>query len=337
MPLPCDDFIGKTAPNGVVIDEKMAEGAQVIVDNILETVHSFPNWQELLCNMLIEHRVSMPAVHPQNWGTLDAALWVPAQWTLYIWDYKHGHLQCDAEENLQLIDYVEGIREKLGINGQDAQKIKVVMRIVQPFCYTAHAPINEWVCQLSDLRGHVNNLSIKAHEAFTNPTLSSGKHCRYCPAVGVCSAARQSGYNTVRMVELPFEMDTMSVRDLAIERDILAEASELVKGRLKAIEADLEHRIGEGQSGSGLTLEATYGNLEWTCEAEQAKSLATQFGFDISKPGVKTPTQAKAAAPTALRLPFAEVLKTVTRKPPRGLKLIKAGTGRTARAFAKKS
>lgn len=332
----CADMIGLSAPNGVVIDDKMAEGAQVICDDILDTVNQSANASQLLQALLIEHRVMMPTVHPQNGGTLDAALWVPERRVLYIWDYKHGHRYCAAEENLQLIDYVEGIREQLGLNGVQDQDITVVIRIVQPFCYNNQGPVDEWVCKMSDIRGYINTLSAKAHEAFSTPLLTSGKHCRDCPGVGTCTAARQAAYNLIDLVDLPYDMDRMDVRDLAIERQILVDGMLAAKARLEAIEDDLHHRIGRGEAGSGLTLESGTGRLAWTVPPAQAAALASQFGFNIKKEEVKTPTQAIQAAPKAVRSMFEQVLKTAVKRPATGLKLIKLGDSKTALAFQPK-
>ncbi len=189
---------------------------------------------------------------------------------------------------------------------------------------------------LSDIRGHVNGLRAKAHEAFTNPQMSTGKHCRDCPGVGPCSARRRADYNLIDYANRPYEMDAMSGADLATERLILSDGLAAAKKRLEAIEDNLAHRIGEGESGTGLALEATYGRLAWTIPVEQAAALATQFGFSISKFAVKTPTQAVRAATKEMKSAFTMAVKQVTKRPAGKLKLINAEDSRTARAFKRK-
>lgn len=325
----CSALLGATAPNGVVIDDKMVEGAQVFVDEVL-TVATTP---ELRARLLIEHEVTIPSVHEQNGGTLDCALYLPERDVLFNWDYKHGHRECDPVQNNQFIEYLEGLRIQLGIN--DLQTT-AVMRVVQPFCYTNVGPVHEWRVNMSDLRGYVNALNAKAHEALAAPTLTPGKHCRDCPAVFTCAASRRYAYRITEYANEPYEMDAMSGTDLAVERGILKDGMAVVKARLEAIEADLEHRIAQGESGTGLALESGEGHLAWTIPAEQAAAMASQFGFDISKKDVMTPTQAKNAAPVEVRPMFSQVLDTVTKRPSTGLKLVNASDSRTAKAFTKK-
>jgi hypothetical protein len=334
-PLTCSAYIGETAPNGVIIDDEMAEGAQIFVDDVLQVAQKHGALQ----SMLVEHRVSMPHIHSQNWGTLDTAivLWKDGQViAIFLWDYKHGHRENKAKDNLQLIEYAEGLRNELGINGSQDQHITVIFRIVQPFCYHATGPIDEWICKLSELRPYVNRLEAKAREAFGNPQMSTGLHCRDCPGVYPCSARRKADYNLIDVANGPYEMDNMSGADLAVERRILSDGLAAAKARLEAIEDNLAHRIGQGETDTGLALAATYGNLAWTIPLEQANALATQFGFNISKFAVKTPTQAKQAAPKEMKSAFEQVIKTVTKRPPGALKLTNADNTIAARAFKRK-
>lgn len=329
-PLLASDYLGKTAPNGVVIDHKMAEGAQVIIDDVLKVCQQYGALQ----SMLIEQRVTMPRIHPENWGTLDAAVPLLERGYIYIWDYKHGHREVEAEGNEQLIDYVEGLAEMFAINGAMDQHITVCIRIVQPFAYKPSGPISEWVVQLSDLRGPFNLLSARAHEALgPNPTLTTGLHCRDCLAVGDCSAARGLVYNLIDLVNAPFSMDAMTSADMAAERLILREGKAVLDSRLESIEETLQHRIAAGDTSAGLILESKPGRLEYAVPEATAVAFAQQFGVDIAKPGVVTPTQAVAKAPAAIRPAFEQALKVITRRPPGALNLIPAEKSKTLRAF----
>lgn len=328
----CFDWTGLSAPNGVVIDDEMTEGAQIFVDDVLQVAQE----HGALRDMLIEHRVFMPQIHKDNWGTLDCCIPLLNKGVIYLWDYKNGHRENHAKDNLQLIDYLEGLANELNIDGHQDQDIRVVFRIVQPFCYKAMGAIDEWSCMLSDLRPYFNQLHAKAHEAMTNPSMSSGPWCRDCHAVRTCSAARKASYNLIDYVNEPYEMDTMDGATLAIERRILSSGLVAAKARLEAIEDDLRHRINKGATDTGLALRTTSGNLAWSIPADQAVALANMFHGDIAKPGVVTPTQAKTMVPRELRSQFEQVLKTVTRRPSGGLKLIDAENTIGARAFQRK-
>lgn len=336
----CSQWTGKTAPNGVVIDEEMAEGAQAFVDHVIGIAQEHGALQD----MLIEHRVFMPRIHPTaNWGTLDVSFPLldrdksgrVAGGKIYVIDYKYGHREVKTRGNLQLIDYVEGILNEFQIDGHAEQFIEVVLQVVQPFCYRAADTVDEWRVPLTDLRPYFNQLEAKAHEVFNNPTLTTGPHCRDCKAILVCSAARKAHYSLVDYVNAPLEFDRMTGRDMAVERAILTAGAATLKARLEAIEEALAHSISKGETDSGLTLETSVGRLAWTVPTAQAIAFARQFGLDIAKADALTPTQAIASAKGDVKKNFAEAVKCITDRPNTGLKLIDAADSKTARAFKK--
>jgi hypothetical protein len=334
LPLTTDWWLDKQDPDGTVIDQKLIEGAAVMVGDVTRVAQE----HGALRSMLVEHRVHAPQVHPDNWGTLDCAiplLTLPRP-KIYIWDYKHGHRENRAEGNLQLINYAAGLVNELNLNGADDQLVDVHIRIVQPFCYSAPNDVDEWVVKLADLRGYFNQLHQKAHESRTGPTLTSGKHCRDCPAVGKCSASRKGRYAYIEYVNEPYEMDTMNAAELAVERGILRDGLAAAKARLEAVEDDLTHRLQAGASGSGLTLESKPGRLAWDVPVAQAIALAGQFGIDNSVAGVLTPTQTTGKIPAAMKPAFKQVLESVASRPAGSLKLINADDSPSARAFTRR-
>jgi hypothetical protein len=321
----CSDLTGMKGPNGVVIDEKMAEGAQIRVDDTLQVCQEHGAVQQLL----VEHRVHMPQIHPDNWGTLDTSLHLPAVNTVYIWDYKHGHRQHDAFEHMQLVDYVGGLAAELRLSPDTL----LVIRVVQPFCYSSDGPISEWRVTLGELQPYFEQLRVMANEALTDPKFTAGKHCRDCAAVGRCATARRAAYSVITYAKEPYLIETMTGADLAVERKILEIGGVIVKARGKAIDDELTYRINGGAADTGLALQSSFGNLAWTVPPAQAIALASQFGVDIAKPGVDTPTQAKDKVPVTMRPTFEQVLKTVTRRNPTGAKLINADDTIGAQAF----
>ena len=326
-----EEFIGKTAPNGVVVDEEMAEGARVYLEDV-EAVwaeHNVPT-----SRMFIEQRVEMPHIHPENWGTLDAAIWVPDQDTLYLWDYKFGHREVEAALNMQLINYTAGLMALCpGMNTSTT----VIMRVVQPFCYHAPEPIREWITTVDDLQFWFRQLHDKAHQAMgESPKMSSGKHCRDCHAVARCRTARRSTYSVIDYAAEPYEINSMDGADLAAERRILTTGQMIVKARLEAIEDQLHTRIASGDTSSGLTIQAGQGRLKWTATTDQVLALGSQFGADLSKSVPITPVQAIKAVPKPMRGAFEGVIQSITTRPPTGLKLIPVENSRTARAFKSK-
>lgn len=326
----CKRWVGETAPNGVVIDEEMAEGAQAWVDDVLLTVHPYKGRQ---VNVLeVEKRVHAPQIHEQNWGTVDSAFWVPHDSLLTVWDYKYGHREVDAKENYQLINYTAALIHELGI----PEATEVRFRLIQPFCFHADTPIKTWTTTVKTLQPYFDQLREAAAKALTNPTLTAGIHCRDCAAVGRCRTARRAAYSILDYVNEPYAIETMDGRDLAVERQLLSAGAILLKARQEAIEDDLRARIQKGDTSSGLNLENKLGRLAWTIPPKQVALLGKQFGVDLDKADVVTPTQALQVVkngPEELRA----AIDRITKRPITGVKLVRQENSRAANAFKPRS
>ena len=329
------EWLGRVDPDGTVIDEKMVEGAQVYVDDVLKVAQQF----SAISRLDIEHRVHMPQVHPENWGTLDASLVLLTHNVIYLWDYKHGHREVGAKANLQMIDYLVGVMQEHNIVGHREQQIDFVIRIVQPFCFSANGPVSEWRGKLSDLRSYVNQLTHQAIAAFADPRFTAGPHCRDCAIVGPgCATSRRYMYAWADYVNEPYVIDNMTAHDLATERNLLDGVLAVGKARKQAIEDELMHRIKAGKGvDSNLVIATAEGRLGWIKEipVDQVLALCKQFGVDGQKDAAITPTQATKLVNADLRDAFKEVLKSFAKRP-QGLTLIPAEESITSLAFKPK-
>lgn len=329
----CSEWLGKTAPNGVVITQEMTDAAQVYVSDVLTVANEFGGLRQLL----IEHRVAMPHIHKDNWGTLDCALVVFHNNKIYLWDYKHGHGLVEAEGNLQLVNYLSGLAGQLGIDGDADQAIDFEVRVVQPRCYQGDGPVSVWRGKLSDIRPYVNQLTHQAHEAMTAPKLTSGTHCRYCPAILNCPAVRKANYRMFDYVQQPFELDELSGPDLAFERELLTNNVKIAQARIDAITELVTHQIAQGDNSAGLTLESKLGAAKWVSDWRDVIAFGSMFGVDLRKPDCITPTQAVASVPVEMRETFEQAMQAHTRKKPGTPKLINIKDSRTAKAFRKRN
>lgn len=290
----CSDWIGKVDPDGTVITQEIAEGAQCILDDLLLMVSRFGGYQYLL----IEQRVSMSRIHKDNWGTLDLALYNPTLKMLVLSDLKFGFGLVRAAGNLQMIDYVEGLYEAYAMPMDTTVRI----RIVQPFAFAPWGPVDEWVVQLSELAPYFQKLHVKAHEAFTNPKLTAGAHCRYCPANVDCPAAREYVYLWGSISDMPYQMDRMSADDKAREINLLVGVERLVKARRAALEDGLTADLSKGVSCAVKSVQSAPGRLNWDEGKELAAIAAfSSLGLDIRSSLPITPTQAIQRAPKGVK------------------------------------
>jgi len=329
----CSLWVGRVDPDGTVITDEIAEGAQVILDDMLFTVTKFGGYRYLL----IEQRVAMTQIHPtDNWGTLDLCYYNPThnngQGLLVVWDYKHGHSLVRAKGNLQLVDYTEGAYESFAI----PPGTEVRLRIVQPFAYAPWGPVDEWVGTLSDLFPLFAQLKAKAHEADTDPKLTAGKHCRYCPGRLDCSAARMYTRLWSSIADMPYEMDRMTEDDKAKEIDFLSAAESVIKSRREALTDDLQSAMMSGKPCDVKVFEATQGPAKWV-EGKDAAAIAAfkSIGIDIAKTQPLTPTQALQKVPKDLKAIGAAIVTGLTVRKMK-TQLIDRTDSYVARAFGKK-
>lgn len=328
----CDMLLGERAPNGVLIDDKMIEGAQLFVDTVLEVSDAHNATHRLI----VEHRVVASTIHPTDcWGTLDAALVLPEKRVIFLWDYKNGHRRVKAHYNDQLIVYLRGLEELFELTGVHDQAFRAVACIVQPFSYDGDGPIDVWeLDQLALIRAPINRLHHAAHEALgPSPKLTTGNWCRDCRALFTCGAARGKEYLLFDYVGLPYRMDRMTGAELATERQILLDGIPVANRRLEAIEAEITHRLERGEPGVGLVLESKPGNKAWTVPDEQVIALMGQLGIDASKLKALTPVQTLAKAPKDQKPMVEQIINTVTARPAGSLKLKPASESKVARAF----
>jgi len=327
-------FIGQTAPNGVVIDGQMCEGAEVFINDVHSVLEGYRGAGELC----VERRVQASSIHPTlNWGTYDCAYILRHQtsgalYKIYLWDYKNGH--SEVRNFYQLVNYVTGIADEDHLPGDQELSVLVSLRIVQPFAYRAGGPVKQWDGTLAELRGQSNVLRNQAEEATgPSPTATPGAHCRYCPGNLRCTSSKALGYSLADLARQPYALEDMPVNALATERQIIKDALEGVKGRLEAIEETLSEAIKNGHPVKGLTLQAAFGREEWTVPPAVVRMVGAQFNVDLSKEAVKTPAQSRSMLKGDAKKKFIEAIKQFTTRPPKGVTLADADDSRTAKAF----
>lgn len=341
--------VGDLAPNGVVLTDEMIEGASMWTTDVFTVCIATGT---PLDHLQVEQRVQMPRIfegkvkcsacegrgtdllgHPCDpcggtgevdgscYGTPDTWLYVPSAGTLYVWDYKFGHGVVEHVENWQLIAYVCGILDLLGIDGRNDQELWVDMRVVQPRAYHRDGRVRSWRVRASDLRGYFNKLAAAAAEAMgTHPHTLSGPHCLHCKAAAHCPTLKRATWSAADFVggSAPESLDADSA---AYELGLLEHIAVLVKARLQGREADVTARLKRGEVVADWCLEPTYGRQTWK-EGDEAQVIAVgdMCGVNLRKPeAAVTPLQAvKLAAKKGVD---ASVIYEYSETPRTGVKL----------------
>lgn len=295
--------LGTFAPNGVSITAEIWESAQVIYDDITETLGA--NWPALV---VIERLVRIPRVHAQhNYGTPDVRAWVdrPAEGrkTLYVWDFKHGHSYVDAFENWQLIDYAAGLLSEAndfngaaGLPAFSETHIDIVFRVVQPRAYHPDGPVREWRTTADALRSYVFRLSMAAEEATGDspPCKPVAAACENCTARHACTALQTAAYRGMDIAKRA-QAAELSPAALGLELRLLTEAAALIEARKSGLEEQVDAIITSGKSVPHWTKTRGTAREVWAKDAAEVIALGDMMGLDLRKPtDAVTPTQAKA-------------------------------------------
>lgn len=277
--------VGTVAGNGVVISEDMFEGAEVYANDVILMAQ-----EHGVYNIQVEKKLASPAFHPQAFGTPDSWFYAPKADILPVWDYKFGHLEVEAFQNWQTINYVAFIAS---VQPEITDKTKVHIRIVQPRIYRRSGPVREWVVTYGELKPLVATLRGNAHRAMgEGAELRTGKHCKYCQARWACEPARKCGLEYFEMVGQPVPVElppeALAVQYTAIRRALEA-LTLLETGYAEQVNSLLRAR----QAVPGYRLEPTTGKETWTKPLPEVAAMGALMKTDLVKEAMVTPNQAR--------------------------------------------
>lgn len=318
-----DPFVGKTAPNGVIITEEMEESAKVYVEHVNSVVSNLGT-----VGVVVEQFTDIPRIHAECGGTPDTWWYDEANAILHIFDLKYGWGIVEPDENTQLICYAIGVMDSIvGLVDQDT---RVWLHIVQPRAPHRFGPCRVWEAMCSDLRGWANQLAAAGIEALgKDPRCISGEHCKNCSAAHVCLANQKAAYNAVDLVDSAegYQLDN----DAAVsEYFVLKRAEAAIKNRLSAREGNLIAKVQSGEHTPGIVLERGQGRAAWSKPIEEVFALGDALKKDLRAPLTAiTPAKAKAKG-----IPV-EIVSAYSSTGVTGLKLISADKSFASQAFKK--
>jgi len=281
-----DVAVGEIAPNGVVIDQEMLDGAAMMAEHCFEKT---PGQQ-------IEQRVSIAGIHAQCWGTPDARGMVgmnERNW-VEISDFKYGHGFVDVFENWQLMCYARGTLDEYGIDGQAEQSTTFMLSIVQPRNYHRDGPIRTWTVPAVELRGYWNRMAAACEEALgPNPSTRAGPECKHCTARHACPTLQAAALDAVDTAGTAVALD-LPTDAAAHEKRRLDWAIDQLKARSSGLEQQLLDAMKRGQHVPHFHVEHGAGREVWSKPAAEVLTLGQLYGVDLGKPVEPiTPTQAR--------------------------------------------
>lgn len=272
--------VGASASNGVEITEEMIDGAALWA----ETLEGYP--------AKLEQVVQIQRVHiTKCWGTPDARQWAPATKILRAADYKFGHGFVDEFENWQMLAYMVGMIDELGIYNDP--EVRLEMTVVQPRYYNGK-PVRTWSIMLPEIWPYLERMQAAVREAESdNPRVVSGTHCTYCPARAACHVYRKTIGGAI---DFAGRADPMLSKpdDVGRELKVVQEFIKRLEARETGLSALAEAMIRQGQRVPYFGLEQSVGCLAWTMPIEVIEMSARLNGKTIMAPAKPiTPTQAR--------------------------------------------
>lgn len=320
----------EVAPNGVPIDAEMIEAAQLVRDDVAARLGT--NWRTTIN---VEQRVTIPRVHPKNWGTPD--IWAFQQladgsWMLHVWDFKYGYKVVEAFENWQCINYASGILSQAGLDegGRDLHTF-VSICVIQPRAPHRDGSVRRWTVRASDLRGHVNRLHSAAEEACSDNPMCRPEPsaCEDCRARVPCEANQRAAFRAAALGYASQPLD-ITPAGLGLELRNLTRAKQILDARIAGLEEVADALIRKGVPVAWHALESTPGRLAWTKPAAEVFALGEMLGVSFAKQvDPVTPTQAKAMLPAALK----PTIDAFAQRPPGALKLVADDGSKARRVF----
>lgn len=308
---------GLMAPNGIMLNDEMVEGAEMYVEDVRSTDADFVGFPPN-----VEQRVDISSIHPECWGTPDT--WRFKPYKLIVWDYKFGHRYVEIFENWQLIEYVAGILDKVGINGISDQRTEVELRIVQPRCYVGGQPIRVWRIMASDLRSYFNHLRQREAASMSPDAICTvNPHCRDCRGRHACQTLQRAAYADMDVAtsHVPFDLPP---EGLGAELRFIERAIERLSARQTGLAEQAMSMIKRGQRVPFYKAEPTLGRQRWNKPDAEIVALGQMMSVDLLAPKLVTPKQAlKAGLDPSLVGAFSEI--------PYGETKLKADDGTDAR------
>jgi hypothetical protein len=305
---------GVVAPNGVILNDELAEAATFYVDAVVELVGS--DAVDRING--VELPVSAPAIHAECYGTTDVAWWSIGHYgaIVHCVDFKGGHGYVDAFENWQGIGYLAGILSRPEFANLSRTAIECNFHIIQPRNYMLPGPVRTWTVLADKLAPFFTRLEQSYAAAFgPNPLCNVNDECRNCRARHICETLHVATGKAMDFAGTATPLE-MSEGALSTELFMLRRAQDILKARLTGLEEDAISRIRNRKLIPGWSLQPGQAREQWTVDPTVVFDTADALGVDVRKPAVPiTPKQARDKGLDA------DVVNAFSTRPPGALKL----------------
>ncbi len=202
-----DEFVGnlfEVEDEVFKVTQGMADAVQVYLDKVKGDILYHSSTGRVKFGF--EQKFSLSDVDEDAYGTNDAFLYVPDVKLLIIYDLKYGKgIVVEPDGNKQLMYYALGALQENHFNHLRPEVEKIRLVIVQPRAKHKDGGVRYAEYSIDELM-HFKMELIGRILATKEPILElkAGKHCKFCPAILICSIAEKStwrGNTTVSVAD----------------------------------------------------------------------------------------------------------------------------------------
>jgi len=296
-----------------VVDDKMAEGAQVMLDYVRSLAQGG-------AKLLVEHKFDLSWLYPEMFGTCDCVVIDTTNKVLHVIDYKNGYNVVNARWNSQLLYY--GLGAAHGLTEEQVETVQLT--IVQPNAYKEEA-IESWSLPLCELRSWGVEVLLPAAKRTEDEDapLHAGSWCRWCDAKNICPAPRAhlaAVAQTQFMAPTPPTVESLTPDQLVKVIDSL----DLLTAWAKEAKAYAQELAEMGTKIPGYKLVRKGSNRRWLDEQTVVDTLSQYLSEDqIYRKQLNTLGGIEKALKVR-DVDLGQVMPLVTEKPDAGLELVSA-------------
>jgi hypothetical protein len=292
----CADYVGQRfGPAETLVDEWLAADAQVFVDYVRQVCADAGAGHTLW----LEKRFDLADLRPPApmYGTGDAVVYDPAAQRLHIIDLKFGRgVAVEARGNKQLRYYGLGATMAVQAESPALAIDSVRITIVQPRMNHPEGPVRSEDLSYADLLGFADDLLAAAWATqASDAPLAAGKHCRFCPAGGVCPEQFRAAQDAaaVEFADLPAVQPPAPA---TLPDDLFFEVLEkvpILEAWIRAVHAERDARLARGETVPGWKVVAKRATRKWTDPEAVAQRLLLD-GYDADE--LYAPRELKSVA-----------------------------------------
>lgn len=326
------DRVVSTKEHKFVVDDEMAETAEIYVNYVRGQVEKGDQWW-------VEQRFSLADLNPpfDAGGTADAVVYTAVDKTLEVIDLKGGRgVAVGATGNPQLRTYALGAM--LTFTGLDVEYVKTT--IVQPRAPHKDGRIRSETFHVVDLVEWTADLvaamrRAKAAEtafggssqaAWATEYLKAGEHCKFCKAKPRCPAIEQAVFDAAavwfddgvpKLANAPADLGPGKLAEVL-------DVADMIEDWIKAVRAYAHTQAEMGVQIPDYVLVPKQGREKWADEQPVIAALEQAGCPDdvYLNPGkLRTPKQVRDALK---KLGIEFDTSTLTEKPSTGTNLVRA-------------